>query len=125
MSETENVANAPGQRGGRWARILAGCGFYGALLAAYSGRGGRIWQPRWTLALPHRFRDPHLGRLGRDGRGRDRPWRINCVTPDPTIRSAGLALFGVVVGMISFYRPVLLASHGPCRPADSRHQHRP
>lgn len=105
MTVKENVANSPVQHGGRWARILAGCGFYGALLAAaaamaagFGSRGG-LWHFRTGFAI--------LTWAAWGGLAAAVVALCGGLATLPTrqLRSAGLALFGVVVGMIIFTVP--------------------
>jgi uncharacterized protein (DUF1499 family) len=101
----ENGANTPEKRGARWARILAGCGFYGALLAAvaagaagFGSRGG-LWHFRigFTILTWSAWGGLAAAVISLCGSLASLPTR--------QLRSAGLALFGVVVGMIIFTVP--------------------
>ena len=105
MTAMENVANAPEQRGVLWAKILANCGFYGALLAAvaavaagFGSRGG-LWHFRTGFAI--------LTWAAWGGLAAAVISLCGSIASLPTrqLRSAGLALFGVVVGMIIFTVP--------------------
>lgn len=105
MSETETVTSTSQQNGGRWARILANCGFYGALLAAvaagaagFGSRGG-LWHFRTGFAI--------LTWAAWGGLAAAVISLCGSIASLPTrqLRSAVLALFGVIVGMIIFTVP--------------------
>lgn len=105
MTAKENVASDPEQRGARRARIIAGCGFYGALLAAvaavaagFGSRGG-FWHFRTGFAI--------LTWAAWGGLAAAVIALCGAIAALLTrqLRSAGLALFGVVVGMIIFTVP--------------------
>lgn len=105
MTAVENIAKSPEQRGGRWARILAGCGFYGALFATiaavaagFGSRGG-LWHFRTGFAI--------LTWAAWGGLAAAVISLCGSMASLPTrqLRSAGFGLFGVVVGMIIFTVP--------------------
>lgn len=105
MSEAKRIASTPGQRGGRWSRILALCGFYGALLAAvvalaagFGSRGG-LWHFRTGFTM--------LTWAARGGLFAATIALCGAIAALPArqIRSAGLALLGLIIGMISFVVP--------------------
>jgi uncharacterized protein (DUF1499 family) len=100
MEEKTVVAGDPGRGVGRWCRILALCGFYGALLAAlaamtagFGSRGG-LWHFRTgfailTWAAWGGMAAAVIALVGALAAIKARQWR-----------SGGIALLGLVVGVI-------------------------
>lgn len=104
MSKTENVASAPGQSSGL-GRILTLCGFYGALFAAlaalaagFGSRGG-LWHFRTGFAI--------LTWAAWGGLIAAAIALCGAIATLPVrqFRSAGLALLGLLVGVIIFAVP--------------------
>jgi hypothetical protein len=105
MDKTTMVANAPGRSVGRWGKILALCGLYAALLAAlaalaagFGSRGG-LWHFRIGFAI--------LTWAAWGGLVAAVISLFGAITAvkERQFRSGGLALFGLVIGVIIFAVP--------------------
>ena len=105
MEETTLVADDRGRSFGRWGRILALCGFYGALLAALAamaaglGSRGGLWHFRTgfeilTWAAGGGMVAAVISLFG-----------VLAAIKERQFRSGGLALLGLVVGLIIFAVP--------------------
>lgn len=105
MDETTLVAGDKNRGFGRWGRILALCGFYGALLAALAamaaglGSRGGLWHFRsgfeiLTWAARGALAAALISLLG-----------VIAALKERQFSSGGLALLGLVIGMIIFAVP--------------------